>query len=172
LDNLTARIVDEEGRDLPTGQTGEIMVSGPSITLGYLDEPEESGRVFQDGWLRTGDLGHLDADGYLWIDGRKSNFLKIRGVRVSIAEVEARVASLPGVSECAVAAVAHPEAGEALALYIVPDKDACEVVETVHRSLPPYWTYESINIVSQIPKTASGKVARGALLKKAVGIDG
>ena len=101
------------------------MVSGPSITLGYLDEPEESGRVFQDGWLRTGDLGHLDADGYLWIDGRKANFLKIRGVRVSIAEVETRVASLPGVSECAAHAVPHPEAGEALALYIVPDQDAC-----------------------------------------------
>ncbi len=167
LDNLTVRIVDEEGRRLPTGQTGEIMASGPSITLGYLDEPEESGRVFQDGWLRTGDLGHLDADGYLWIDGRKANFLKIRGVRVSIAEVEARVASLPGVSECAVAAVAHPEAGEALALYIVPDQDASEVADKVRRSLPTYWTCESINLVSQIPKTARGKVARGALLKKA-----
>jgi acyl-CoA synthetase (AMP-forming)/AMP-acid ligase II len=167
LDNLTVRIVDEGGRDLPTGQTGEIIVSGPSITLGYLDEPEESGRVFQDGCLRTGDLGHLDADGYLWIDGRKANFLKIRGVRVSIAEVETRVASLPGVSECAASAVPHPEAGEALALYIVPDQDASGLVDKVRRSLPTYWTCESINIVSQIPKTARGKVARGALLKKA-----
>ncbi len=172
LDNLSVRIMDEEGRDLPTGQTGEIMVRGPSIALGYLDEPEESGRVFQDGWLRTGDLGHLDTDGYLWIDGRKANFLKIRGVRVSFAEVEARVASLPGVSECAVAAMPHPEAGEALALYIVPDKDADQVAENVRRGLPPYWTCESINIVSQIPKTARGKVARGALLRKATGIDG
>ena len=172
LDNLTVRIIDEEGRGLPTGETGEIMVNGPSITLGYLDEPGESGRVFQDGWLRTGDLGHLDADGYLWIDGRKANFLKIRGVRVSIAEVEARVASLPGVSECAVAAVSHPEAGEALALYIVPDQDSGELAEKVHRSLPTYWTCDSINIVSQIPKTARGKVARGTLLKKSVGIDG
>jgi acyl-CoA synthetase (AMP-forming)/AMP-acid ligase II len=172
LDNLTVRIVDEEGGDLPTGQTGEIMVSGPSITLGYLDEPEESGRVLQDGWLRTGDLGHLDADGYLWIDGRKANFLKIRGVRVNIAEVETRVASLPGVSECAVAAVPHPEVGEALALYIVPGQDACELVEKVRRSLPTYWTCDSINIVSQIPKTARGKVARSALLKKAVEVDG
>ncbi|MGD0126008.1 MAG: class I adenylate-forming enzyme family protein [Terriglobia bacterium] len=172
LDNLSIRIVDEEGRELPAGETGEIMVSGPSITLGYLNEPEESRRKFQDGWLRTGDLGHLDAAGCLWIDGRKANFLKIRGVRVSFAEVEARVASLAGVSECAVAAVAHPEAGEALALYIVPDKDACEVVEKVRRSLPTYWTCESINIVSHIPKTARGKVSRGDLLKKAVEING
>ena len=172
LDNLSIRIVDEEGRDLPTGKTGEIMVSGPSITLGYLDEPEESQRTFQDGWLRTGDLGHLDAAGFIWIDGRKANFLKIRGVRVSFTEVEARVANLAGVSECAVAAVAHPEAGEALALYIVPDNDACDVVETVRHSLPPHWTCESINIVSHIPKTARGKVSRGDLLKKAAGIDG
>jgi acyl-coenzyme A synthetase/AMP-(fatty) acid ligase len=93
-------------------------------------------------------------------------------VRVSFAEVEAKVTSLPGVSECAVAAVPHPEAGEALALYIVPDKEACELVESVRRSLPTYWTCESINIVSQIPKTARGKISRGALLKKAVGIDG
>jgi acyl-CoA synthetase (AMP-forming)/AMP-acid ligase II len=171
LDNLSVRIVDEEGRDLPTGQTGEVMVSGPSITLGYLDEPEESRRKFQDGWLRTGDLGHVDTAGYIWIDGRKANFLKIRGVRVSFAEVEARVASLAGVSECAVAAVAHPEAGEALALYIVPDKGAGEIVEKVRRSLPTYWTCESITIVSHIPKTARGKVSRGDL-KKAVGIDG
>jgi len=143
------------------------MVSGPSITLGYLNEPEESGCVFQDGWLRTGDLGHLDGDGYLWIDGRKAHFLKIRGVRVSIAEVETRVASLPGVSECAAAAVPHAEVGEALALYIVPDHDATELVDKVRRSLPTCWNCESINIVSQIPKTARGKVARAALLKKA-----
>jgi acyl-CoA synthetase (AMP-forming)/AMP-acid ligase II len=172
LDNLRIRVVNDEGKDLPAGQTGEIMVSGPSITLGYFGEPEESRRIFQDGWLRTGDLGHLDAGGYIWIDGRKASFLKIRGVRVSFAEVEAKVTSLPGVSECAVAAVPHPEAGEALALYIVPDKEACELVESVRRSLPTYWTCESINIVSQIPKTARGKISRGALLKKAVGIDG
>jgi acyl-CoA synthetase (AMP-forming)/AMP-acid ligase II len=172
LDNLTLRIVDENGSDLPAGQTGQIMVSGPSISLGYLDEPEESGRVFQDGWLHTGDLGHIDADGYLWIDGRKASFLKIRGVRVSISEVETKVAGVPGVGECAAAAVPHAEAGEALALYVVPDQDAGGLVERVRRSLPTYWTCESINIVRQIPKTERGKVARNALLKKARGIDG
>ena len=114
----------------------------------------------------------MDKAGYIWIDGRKGNFLKIRGVRVSFAEVEAKVASVPGVSECAVGAVAHPEAGEALALYIVHDKETGGLVEKVRRSLPTYWTCESINIVSQIPKTPRGKVARGALRKEAAGIDG
>jgi len=172
LDNLTIHIVDKEGRKLPPGQTGEVTVKGPSITLGYLDEPEETRRAFKDGWLQTSDLGHLDADGYLWIDGRKGTFLKIRGVRVSFAEVEAKVAAVPGVYECVAAAVPHPEAGEALALYIVPDKGASEIVERVRRSLPTYWTCESIDMVSEIPKTARGKLSRAALPKKATGTDG
>jgi acyl-CoA synthetase (AMP-forming)/AMP-acid ligase II len=165
LDNLTVRIVDKDERELPTGQSGELIVRGPSITLGYLNEPEESRRVFNDGWLRTSDLAHLDVDGYIWIDGRKGTFLKMRGVRVSFAEVEAKVAAIRGVYECAAASVPHPESGEALALYIVPDQEAKEVVDRVRHSLPTYWTCESINIVSEIPKTARGKVSRASLPK-------
>jgi acyl-CoA synthetase (AMP-forming)/AMP-acid ligase II len=163
LTNLRVRIVDEKERELPIGQVGEIVVEGPSVALGYFNDPDESRRTFHHGWLRTGDLGHLDADGYLWIDGRKSAFLKMRGVRVSFAEAEARVAAVPGVYECAAAAVPHPEAGEALALYIVPEKDSAGVIELVRRSLPASWTCESIRIVSRIPKTDRGKVSRASL---------
>jgi len=172
LDNLTVRIVDEEGRELPAGQTGEVTVKGPSITPGYLDEPEETRRTFKRGWLQTGDLGHLDTDGYLWIDGRKGTFLKVRGVRVSFAEVEAKVAAVPGVYECVATAVPHSEAGEALALYVVPDKGATGVLDQIRRSLPPYWTCQSIQIVSEIPKTARGKVSRVSLPVVATGTDG
>ena len=160
LDNLKVRITDENGKTLHRGQIGEISVKGPSITLGYLDEPEETHRVFNRGWLRTGDLGHLDSDGYIWIDGRKSAFLKMRGVRVSFGEVERRVAAVPGVYECAATAVPHPEAGEALALYIVPDKGTGDVTHRVRHSLPAHWTVESIRIVAEIPKTARGKISR------------
>ena len=163
LDNLTVRIVDEDGNTLPAGEMGEIWVKGPSITLGYLNEPEESLRVFYHGWLRTGDLGHLDADGYIWIDGRKGAFLKIRGVRVSFAEIEGKVAAIPGVYECAATAVPHPEAGEAVALYVVPDQEGGDVVDRVRRSLPVDWTCESIQIVAKIPKTTRGKIARTSL---------
>jgi acyl-CoA synthetase (AMP-forming)/AMP-acid ligase II len=167
LANLAVRIVDGDGRDLPTGQVGEIIVRGPSITRGYLNEPAENERVFEDGWLRTGDLAHLDEDGYIWIDGRKGTFLKMRGVRVSFAEVEAKVGAVPGVYECAAGVVAHPEVGEALALYIVPDKDVLDVADRVRRSLPTFWTCESINIVSEIPKTAHGKISRVSLMSRA-----
>lgn len=166
LDNLSINIVDANGRNLPVGQIGEIVVRGPSITLGYLNEPEASRRVFNDGQLHTGDLGHLDEDGYLWIDGRMGAFLKMRGVRVSFAEVEAKVAAVPGVYECAATALTHPVVGEALALYIVTDPKAQNVVDQVRRSLPANWTCESITIVSEIPKTSSWKVSREALANR------
>jgi acyl-CoA synthetase (AMP-forming)/AMP-acid ligase II len=169
LDNLTVRIIDEDGEDLPAGKVGEIAVKGPSIALGYLKEPEESRAAFNQGWLKTRDLGHLDEEGYLWIDGRMGTFLKMRGVRVSFAEVEARIAAVPGVYECAAAAVPHPEVGEALALYIVPDKGAEEVIERVRCNLPSNWTCSSIQVVSAIPKTARGKVERASLSTMVVG---
>jgi acyl-CoA synthetase (AMP-forming)/AMP-acid ligase II len=163
LDNLTVRIVDEHGKDLSAGKTGEVVVEGPSVALGYFNEPEETLRVFNQGWLRTGDLAHLDAEGDIWIDGRMGTFLKMRGVRVSFEEVEAKVAAVPGVFECAAAAVPHTEVGEALVLYLVPDKGAKDIIDRVSRSLPINWTCESIQIVSEIPKTARGKVSRASL---------
>jgi acyl-coenzyme A synthetase/AMP-(fatty) acid ligase len=166
LDNLTVRIVDADTKDVPAGQVGEIVVKGPSVALGYLNEPEASRRVFKDGMLHTGDLARLDEDGYIWIEGRKDRFIKMRGIRVSFAEVEAKVAAVPGVYECAAGAVDHPEAGEALTLYVVPDKDAHNVVDQVRCSLPVTWICDSIRLVSGIPKTSSGKVSLSVLSDK------
>ncbi|MFZ0930130.1 MAG: class I adenylate-forming enzyme family protein [Syntrophobacteraceae bacterium] len=166
LDNLTVRIVDEQGLDLPVGVVGEILVKGPSISSGYLDDAEETSRVFCDGWLRTGDLAYRDEDGYLWIEGRKSAFLKIRGVRVSFNEIETLVATLPGVHECVATAAPHVEAGEALALWVVPEQGVENIAELVRRSLPVHWTCESINTVPEIPKTSHGKIFRSSLQRK------
>jgi acyl-CoA synthetase (AMP-forming)/AMP-acid ligase II len=163
MDNLTIRIVDEEGRVLPTGQTGEIQVRGPSICSGYFDDLEATERKFGNGWLRTGDLASRDDEGYLWIKGRTSEFMKIRGVRVSFGEVEARVATIPGVYECAATATQHPEAGEALALFIVADDRGGVVAERVRRALPHQWTCASVRVVSELPKTENGKIARSQL---------
>lgn len=166
LDNVEVRICDAEGDGVPAGQSGEIVVRGPSVTLGYLNEPEAERCIFRDGELHTGDLGRLDEDGYLWIEGRKSAFLKMRGVRINFAEVEARVAAVPGVYECAAAAVAHPEAGEALVLYVVPERGEDSLAERVRRSLPVHWTCDSVRIVSEIPKTDNGKISREALARE------
>jgi acyl-CoA synthetase (AMP-forming)/AMP-acid ligase II len=163
LDNLMVRIIDENGRNLPKGEVGEILVKGPSVSSGYLNDSEESRRVFKDGWLWTGDLGHLDEDGYIWIHGRKGTFLKMRGVRVSFAEVEATVGAMPGIYECAATAVPHEEVGEALVLWVVPEQGAQNIAEQVRRSLPVHWNCESIKIVSEIPKTPHGKVSFSSL---------
>jgi acyl-coenzyme A synthetase/AMP-(fatty) acid ligase len=163
LDNLVVSIVDERGNAVRTGQVGELLVKGPSICSGYLNDPEETRRVFCDGWLRTGDFARQDEEGYLWIEGRKAGFLKIRGTRVSLAEVEQRVAALPGIYECAACAVDHPEAGEALVLFVVPDQGATVVTEEVRRGLPAHWTLDLIRLVSELPKTSAGKIARSVL---------
>jgi acyl-CoA synthetase (AMP-forming)/AMP-acid ligase II len=163
LDNLVIQIRDDNGQVLPTGQTGEIWAQGPSICRGYLDDNVESARKFVDGWLRTEDVGSLDEEGYIWIKGRKGDFLKMRGVRVSYSEVEAKVSHIPGVFECAAGSVPHIEAGEALAIYIVPEAGAEDVCELVRRSLPPHWTCESVKLVKEIPKTSNGKIARPQL---------
>jgi len=163
LDNLTARIVDEEGNDVAQEQIGELMVKGPSICSGYLNDPDETRANFCDGWLRTRDLARQDEEGYLWIEGRKGAFLKMRGIRVSLAEVSARVTAIPGVYECAARAVDHPEAGEALVLFIVLDHGASVAAEEVRRHLPPHWALDSIRMVPELPKTSRGKVALSSL---------
>ncbi len=160
LDNLMLRIADEEGRELPSGQIGEVWVKGPSICDGYFDDGEETAYKFYDGWLKTGDLGEVDRDGYLWIRGRKGDFMKIRGVRVSFAEVEAKVAATPGVYECAAVSVPHAEAGEALALFIVPENGASDLPDRIRRAIPPQWTCSAVNLVPDLPKTSNGKIAR------------
>lgn len=166
LDNVTLRIADDRGLQLPPGETGEIQVSGPSVCAGYLDEPEATESKFDRGWLKTGDLGCIDEDGCLWIKGRTSDFIKMRGYRVSLAEVEARVAAIPGVGECAAAGVQHPEAGEALALFVVQsgsESGSQTLAEKVRLALPVQWTCASVKIVAELPKTANGKIARSRL---------
>jgi acyl-CoA synthetase (AMP-forming)/AMP-acid ligase II len=163
LDNLRVRVVDEAGRDSATGQMGEIWVSGSSICRGYFNEPAETARKFRDGWLLTGDIGYLDADGYLWLVGRKSEFIKMRGIRVSLVEIENRMAALPGVCECAASAVEHPEAGEALALYVVPEEGARDVIASIRRQMPSEWICNSVSLVAALPRNLHGKLVRASL---------
>jgi acyl-CoA synthetase (AMP-forming)/AMP-acid ligase II len=171
LDNLQVRIVDEDSQEVPAGQVGEIQLRGPSVSAGYLDDPQSTACKFTRGWLRTGDLACRDEDGFLWIKGRTNDFLKIRGLRVSVGEVETRVAAIPGVSECAAVGVNHAEAGEALAVLLVPDDGAADRAENLKRdlsdrvrnALPPHWTCTSVKIVAELPRTANGKIARSRL---------
>jgi len=169
LEKLKLRIVDDQGHDLPEGHAGHVLVSGSSVCEGYFDEPEASREKFCDGWLKTGDVGLLDKDGYLWIQGRTSDFIKIRGYRVGLADVEARVGAVAGVGDCAATGVQHPEAGEALAIFVVPDESytgsngTASLTDRVRQALPSQWTCSSVKVVSELPRTVNGKIARSQL---------
>jgi acyl-CoA synthetase (AMP-forming)/AMP-acid ligase II len=163
LDNLTVRIANECGDELPRGEVGQIWVKGPSVSQGYYNDPVESERVFKDGWLRTGDLAHMDEEGFLWIQGRMGGFVKMRGTRVSFAEVEARVTAMPEVFECAAAGTTHPESGEALVLFVVLKEGAKLVLEDIRRHLPAHWALDSVHFVANLPKNAHGKISRPSL---------
>jgi acyl-CoA synthetase (AMP-forming)/AMP-acid ligase II len=167
LDNLTIRIVDAEGATVPDGCSGELHVSGESICAGYWDEPEETERKFQGGWLATGDIASRDEDGYFWITGRKAEFIKMRGVRVGFAEIEARVAAVPGVSECAAVSVPHVEAGEALALYIVAAEAPGDLAKAIRRHIPSQWVCDSIRLIAELPRNPYGKLLRHRLSEMA-----
>jgi acyl-CoA synthetase (AMP-forming)/AMP-acid ligase II len=169
LDNVRIRVVAADGQDAEADEPGVIWAAGKSICRGYLDDPKASAEKFRGGWLVTGDLGYLDEDGFLWILGRSDEFIKMRGIRVSFAEIEARVAALSGVQECAAAVVPHAEAGEALVLYVVAADGAPGLVSTIRRHLPRQWVCDSVNLVTALPKTAHGKLARAALYRAASG---
>ncbi len=163
LEGLQIRIMSGDGHDVPAGETGEVWVSGASVCDGYFDDPEATADRFRDGWLLTGDIGSRDEDGYLWLAGRKSEFVKMRGIRLSYAEVETTVTAAQGVRECAALAVPHPEAGEALALYVVADAAVETVWTEIRRSTPAEWIIDSIHVVKELPKNASGKLVRSRL---------
>ena len=150
---------------MQVGQVGELLAKGPSICFGYLNNPKDTRRVFRDGWLHTGDFARQDEEGYLWIEGRKGSFLKMRGMRVSFPEAEARVTAVPGVYECAARAVDHPEAGEALVLFVVLDEGVSIAAEEIRRCLPAHWAIDSIRFVPELPKTSVGKLALSSLTK-------
>ena len=166
LDNVEVRVVDESGAELPQGSVGEIWVKGPSICPGYLNDPAETELAFKNGWLRTRDIGGLDEDGFLWVRGRLGAFAKMRGHRVSFTEVEHKVAAIPGVAECAAHAVAHPEAGEALILMVVQKQGAQLGSAEICRQLPAHWAFDSVRFVTELPKTANGKLSRAAIAEQ------
>ena len=158
---------DDDGNELPIGQLGEICVRGPQVMRGYWQRPDETAKVMlPDGWLRTGDIGHMDSEGFVYIDDRKKDMIIVSGFKVFPAEVEDVVAACPGVSE--VAAVAQPDAksGEVVALYIVrkdPSLTEAKLAAYCHDNLTAYKRPRTIIFRDELPKTNVGKILRRAL---------
>lgn len=157
-------IRDEQGRVLPQGQQGEVCVQGDNVMLGYWNNQEATRRVLRDGWLHTGDLGYVDHDGFLFLVGRSSDFIKTGAHRVSPQEIEEAIMELPEVLECAVVSIPDDIMGEVIkACVVVKDATALEplaVQAHCRQRLATYKVPRKIEFIGQLPRTASGKVQR------------
>ena len=161
------RIVDETGAEVATGLDGEVVIAGPNVMRGYFGRPDETARVIIDGWLRTGDIGHLDADGYLTLVGRSKDMIIRGGENIYPKEIEDVLAGDPTVLEAAVIGVPDDKWGEVVAAYVQPrpgltvDPEALQ--ELCARNLAGYKRPTSITVVLGIPKNAVGKTDKGPL---------
>ncbi|MCP1968442.1 AMP-binding protein [Bradyrhizobium elkanii] len=160
-------ILDRGGRRLPSGKRGEIALRGPTITRGYDNDAAATASAFQDGWFRTGDLGYLDADRYLFIVGRIKEIIHKGGQKVAPAEVEGALLSHPAVIDAAVFPVPHERLGADVAAAIVLRQDAKVSVQSLRDfargRLAGFKVPGLIVIVPEIPKGPGGKIKRNEL---------
>jgi long-chain acyl-CoA synthetase len=167
--DVEVRIVDIlTGREaLPIGETGEIIARAPQLMQGYWNNPEATAEMLRDGWLYTGDIGHLDEDGYLYITSRKKELIKPSGHQVFPGEVEEVLAGHPAVQEVAVAGVRDPEQGEAVKAWVVPQPGrACTAEELqafCRERLTAYKVPRYVEFRDALPKSLIGKVLRRVL---------
>ncbi|MER5760507.1 FadD7 family fatty acid--CoA ligase [Streptomyces sp. NPDC002082] len=161
------RIVDAHGRPCPAGTQGEVWVHGPTVTRGYLGNPVETARSFVEGWLRTGDLGSLDEDGYLSLTGRIKNLINRGGEKISPEHVEDIIAGCPGVGEVAVFAVPDPVYGQRVGAAVVvregEDVGPEQILRYSRDRLAPFEVPDRLDLVAELPHTAKGALDRQAV---------
>jgi fatty-acyl-CoA synthase len=164
-----ARIADPQGREVPAGEVGDLLFSGPAVTPGYWNDPEATRAAFTaDGWLRTGDLARRDSEGFWYIAGRRKDMFISGGENVYPAEVENVLAAHPSVSEAAVVAAPDPKWGEVGRAFIQLEagraRPAERELETFCRTrLAAYKVPQSFEFVPDLPRTAAGKVQKHLL---------
>jgi len=161
------RVVDDDGRTLPAGETGELHIRTPAAMDGYLDSPEDTRAVFDEGWFRTGDLARVTADGYVAIVGRLRERIKRGGYSVFPAEVEAVVLAHPAVAEAAAVGMPDDALGEEIAAFVTlrpgAATDADELIAWCRERLAAYKYPRRVVIVPELPKSATGKILRARL---------
>lgn len=160
------RVVDDAGRILGTGERGELIVRGPHITKGYLNQPDENATAIEDGWFHTGDIVVMEPDGYITIVDRKKDMVLVSGFNVYPNEVEAVIAEHPDVVEVAVIGVPDDATGEAVQAIVVarrPTLTVEDIVRHCRERLTGYKVPKQVVFRDQLPKSAVGKILRAAL---------
>jgi acyl-CoA synthetase (AMP-forming)/AMP-acid ligase II len=163
-------IMDDRGALLPRGATGEIVIRGPNVTLGYENNPKANGEAFTSGWFRTGDQGTIDADGYLSITGRLKEIINRGGEKISPREVDEVLMDHPAVAQVVTFAIPHDKLGEDIGAAVVlkEDRQATEreLREFVQSRLADFKVPRRILLLEEIPKGATGKLQRIGLAAK------
>lgn len=165
---LEVRLVDDAGDDVYIGDAGEVLVRGPNVFVGYLDDPEATARILDaDGWLHTGDMAVVDDDGYLFLVDRAKDLIIVSGFNVYPAEVERVLMAHPAVADAGVVGVPHPHSGEAVKAFVVaaPDRDVeeDELIEWCATELARYKCPTKVDVVDEIPRGMGGKTLRREL---------
>ncbi|HET6259935.1 MAG TPA: AMP-binding protein, partial [Pseudonocardia sp.] len=167
------RIVAPEGGNLtplPQGEAGEVCIRGPQVMVGYKDRPEETAATLVDGWLRTGDIGAIDEDGYLSIVDRKKDMLLYKGYNVYPRELEELLFAQGAVTGAAVVGRPDPVVGELPVAFVVApglgDADAGALMEAVNEQVLPYKRLRELHLVDEIPVSAAGKVLKRELRER------
>ena len=164
------RFVDNDGRDVAPGEVGELWVKGPQVMQGYWQRPEETAKVLRDGWLATGDIAKMDEDGYIQIVDRKKDMILVSGFNVYPNEVEAVIATHPGVADTAVVGVPDDECGEIVVAFVTkkdPSLTEDAVRQHCKQSLTGYKVPRLVVFKNDLPKSNVGKVLRKDLRDEA-----
>ncbi len=167
IPGVEVRIFDDQDRELPVGEVGEICVRGPNVMLGYYRMPDETARALRHGWLRTGDVGRLDADGFLYVVERKKDLIIRGGLNVYPREVEEVLYAHPKVAEAAVVGSPDPLMGEEVCAFVVlkPGEPATadELIGLCQQHLAKFKCPRQVRFVESLPKSPVGKILRKEL---------
>ena len=164
IPGVEIEIRDEEGNEVSENENGELFVKGPNIMLGYWKNDSATQQVIQDGWLKTGDLGTYDKDGYIYLSGRMSDMIKVSGHRISPLEIEEVIAQLDDVEEVVAVGVEDEMTGQLIKVVIVLKEGATMDEKNIkahcRKNIAMYKIPKHIVFADTLPKTASGKVQR------------
>ncbi|MBI2710297.1 MAG: acyl--CoA ligase [Actinobacteria bacterium] len=165
---VDVRVVDAQGHDAGPGETGEVLIKGPIVMPGYWGKPDATAEVLRDGWLRTGDLGHLDEDGYLYITDRAKDMIIRGGENVYCVEIENRLVEHPKIADAAVFGIPHAELGEEVkaVVQVEPGETItpAEVRAWVAAALADFKVPAHVEIgTGKLPRNASGKLLKNVL---------
>ena len=167
ISSTEVMICDDDGSQLPVGDLGEICIKGPQVMKGYWEKPDETQKVLSsDGWLKTGDMGRMDQDGFIYIEDRKKDMILVSGFNVYPNEIEGVVAEMDDVLEVAAIGKESPDSGEIVKLFVVkknPELSDSEIYEHCKKNLTAYKVPKEIEYRDELPKTNVGKILRRAL---------